>query len=168
MPIPLEEDLQLFYELNAAANQDKEGALKQFVVQTRAKMTRLKYGDPNDMIAGISVVVQDGKEKVRYGDVKHMGNPFPETALKQRIHNALYYKSMIIPIFSSEGNNEVTMKVRQHNGDFPWLGLPQGSPKIPTKYKNIPPQSFLIKSIKTDTFLGVLEDSGTFHVMPKK
>lgn len=167
MPIPLEEDLQLFYELNAAANQDKEGDLKKFVVQTRAKMTRLKYGDPNDMMAGFGIVKKDGEEKVRYGVASLRTVDFPKHTLEQRTRNALFYKSLILPIPPGEGNNEVTMKVRHHSGDFPWVGLPKGSTKIPSKFSGIPPLSFLIKSLKSDTYVGVLEDSGKFHPMPK-
>lgn len=164
MPIPLEEDLKLFHELNAAARQAGPGKLMDFVIQTRARMTRLKYGDPTDMMNGFQVHAVDGRQKPRYGDASHMGNPFEQEVLAQRIRNALAYKTLILPIRGKERNNEVTMKLRHHAGDFPWVGCRPGSPTVSSLIASMAPaDGFAIKSLKRSAFVGTLSKEGRFR-----
>jgi hypothetical protein len=85
MPIPLEEDLQLFEELSQAAKRNRAGALYQFVVTKRAEFTRIKYGSDNDMAIGfLNVTKGDTKQHIRYGEAMRHGGAINEELLPRQ------------------------------------------------------------------------------------
>jgi hypothetical protein len=165
MPIPLEEDLQLFEELSQAAKRNRGGELYKFVVDARSRMTRIKYGATDDMSLGfLKVVKDDKKDHFRYGVGSILGNPFPQGVLQQRSVNALYYKSKIASLPTTKSaNNEVTIKYRHHGGIFPLIGslgpIPKGA--SPNIKEEIAKDEFLIGNFEKT--LGKLSDSGVFN-----
>ncbi len=126
MPLPLEEDLRLVHDLGIAAKVTKVGPLYELYIDVRSRMTRIKYGSPEDMSSGFYVEDKgDGKDHVRYGTANILGGLFAEKYLKERAANALTYKKSIAEIATKGGNNEVTVKYRQHGGIFPLIGTPK-------------------------------------------
>jgi hypothetical protein len=125
MPLPLEEDLQLFEELSQAAKRQRGGKLYPFVVNARAQFTRIKYGSADDMAVGyLNVNKGDGKAHIRYGGATASGGAVSSQVLQQRSANALHYKNKIALAIGNDANNEVTIKYRQHAGGFPFFGKP--------------------------------------------
>ena len=152
-PIPLEEDMVLFEELSAAAKRQKESELYIFVQVARARFTRLQYGSAGDMAVTYQVEMRDGKEHVRYGratKVGQGGHPLPVKAevLDARRYDAMHYKTRIVLAAVTDANNEVTIKYREHAGDFPWIGNPDG--------KN----GWIVGKTRQS---GIVTDDGTFY-----
>ena len=125
MPIPDEGDLQLFDQLCQAAKRNRQGALYRFVVEKRARMTRITYGSADDMAVGfLRIEKGDGKDHFKYGHGNIQGHITPPEVLTQRSADALHYRSKIARVQSRTSNNEVTIKYRQHAGGFPFVGNP--------------------------------------------
>ena len=168
MPLPLEEDLRLVHDLAIAAKVTKVGPLYDFYVDARSRMTRIKYGSPEDMSNGFYVVDKgDGKDHVRYGVANILGGKFDEMYLKERAANALTYKKTIAEIATKGGNNEVTVKYRQHDGIFPLIGLPKADVPVPW-LKHLPFELLVDELLLLTEFerpLGKITDLGAFTPM---
>lgn len=164
MPLPLDADLRLVHYLGAAAKKSKAGPLHQFYVEVKNSMTRLKFGSPEDMSNGFFMLDKgDGKEHVRYGIANILGNPFDNQYLLERAENALNYKSKIVDVATKGGNNEVTVKYRQHAGMFPVIGSHASAfpkevlPQLPVKLDKT---DYLIADFNKP--IGKVTDAGKF------
>lgn len=128
VPLPLEEDLQTFYALSQLAKAHKTSSLYMYYTYMRAEFTRIKYGQDNDMAVGFGIVDKgDGKTHVRYGVAGIAGGALNPLLLKQRMDNALNYKSKIAESKKTEENTEVTITCRKHAGQFPLVGVRAGA-----------------------------------------
>ncbi|MDB5871628.1 MAG: hypothetical protein JWQ07_1070 [Ramlibacter sp.] len=127
MPLPLEADLQAFEELSLLAKTKRGSSLYGAFQQSRARMTRVKYGSSTDMQLGYAnVPMGDGKAHLRYGRamVGSVRGVAP-TILATRHANALAYKTRVIGVDDKSGeNNEVVVAYREHAGAFPVVGCP--------------------------------------------
>ncbi|MCW5966612.1 MAG: hypothetical protein KIT83_21420 [Bryobacterales bacterium] len=162
MPIPLEEDLQLFDMLSTIAKRSRGGPLYPWFVEMRANVTRITYGSATDMKVGfLGVDKGDGKSHFRYGLGTITGAVIDESTLRIRRHDALHYKTEILQRPGQSSNNEVTIKYRSHAGGFPWVG----NPGPHGAHAGFPP-------VKADEFVlathesrpkGILTDNGAFR-----
>ncbi|MGO8788076.1 MAG: hypothetical protein ACLQVL_11940 [Terriglobia bacterium] len=127
MPIPLEADMKVFHKLSQLAKATKPpGPLYPWLLDSRARLTRLNYGSADDMMIGFMNVTEGkapGRQHLRYGAALKIGTPIKPELLELRKSDALNYVTAIArkpP--SNEGNNEVTVKYREHAGQFPYFG----------------------------------------------
>jgi hypothetical protein len=164
MPLPLDADLRLVHQLGVVAKMSKAGPLHQFYVEVRNCMTRLKYGSPEDMHSGLFVRDKgDNKAHVTYGFASIQGNPFSEEYLRQRSMNALNYTKTIAEAATVGGNNEVTVKYRQHAGDFPFIGSRATALPAPIRARiKMDDTDYLIANLKSPDPIGMITDLGKY------
>jgi hypothetical protein len=121
MPIPKQEDLQLFSCLNAASREDGAApAFRQYVRMIGSQMTRLKYAESHDMhttytdTGGLSSLYPKQGGKIKYGITGiDDSNKITESDIRRRKENALRYKTILS---DKEGSdvNEVVVAYRLH------------------------------------------------------
>lgn len=137
MPIPLEEDFQLFDSINKYAKQHRDDLPRfhELVSIYRARMTRIKQAYEYDIGAGFKesprIKPVPGKPdfKIKYGvgtKIKVKGNPLPvattagvndEPTLTAK---ALTYKQILDEAPTRGKYNEITLSYRQHaSPNFP-------------------------------------------------
>jgi hypothetical protein len=158
IPLPNEEDLQLFYLIECLAKKNKAGKVYEFYKDARARITRIKYGSDEDMKTTFLKIVDD-QQKVhyRYGDAHETSGPVDADILAKRRNDALFYKSRVLTNKINE-NNEVTVKIRHHEGGrWPQAAVPgpfehSGMPKVPAGH-------FLLISLDQE-FRGIIDDNG--------
>jgi hypothetical protein len=161
MPIPLEADLRLFDMLSNLAKRNRTGKLYPWLVEARARMTRITFGSATDMKVGfLRVDKGDGKDHFRYGHGTITGAVVDEKTRQIRRYDALHYKTWISNKRGDSSNNEVTIKYRQHVGGFPWVGNPGPLPAHPP-YPPVAANDFVVCSIDHKP-KGILKDDCTF------
>jgi hypothetical protein len=132
VPVPLKEDLALFYTLNDWAKTHPEAALR--IREIRNSLTRLKLGQSSDMHSGFAKVVgrNDGRLHYRYGyygtksvkdsdtrkDKQVQVNP---DDLRRRISIRTEYESIVSEVVRGDRTyNEIVLAYREHgNPLFP-------------------------------------------------
>lgn len=167
IPIPHEEDLELLYQIERVAKPRRGGKIYDFYVYARARITRIKYGSDEDMTTEfLKVEYKDKPDELhlRYGDASVGGKTVHADILRERRMAALQYKSKVLTGKATD-NNEVTLKIRQHAGGFPW-------PAVPGPLKgadiglafDIPDKTYLMVGLD-QTFKGFVSDDGKFTPM---
>ena len=162
IPIPHEEDLQLFYQIEQVAKVDRAGPIYDFYVWARARITRIKYGAEEDMKTGFYEYIDDKGKHYRYGDAREGGVTIDAQLLLTRRMDALSYRSRVLTGKKTD-NNEVTLKMRQHNGTFPWAGAqgPIDDPRFPF---NVAKGEFFVATTGNPPKpLGYVSDAGKFR-----
>jgi len=127
MPIAQQEDIAAMQTLGACAKAHKDKTIYPSYKFVRSHMTRLNYVSPDDMAIGFQAYRDaDGTEHVRYGNVSRVGQPqqvpLPDELLEKRRLVASMYQRALGLMQTSTANNEVTVKYRQHDGGFPYIG----------------------------------------------
>ena len=137
VPVPLEEDLELFYTLNSMGKRElNDGALE--ITRMRSELTRIKLAQASDMGTTYGSVARlgSGEQHIRYGITGTIIKVMPdgkdtkaydasEQEIKDRRTNALRYKSILDAVFlpNSKIVNEVVMAYRSHASPlFPLFG----------------------------------------------
>ncbi|RZK98983.1 MAG: hypothetical protein EOP36_20565 [Rubrivivax sp.] len=138
IPIPHEKDLLLLHCIGHMAKQNKAGPIYEFYKNASARITRIKYGSEDDMKTTFLKTV-DSQQKVhyRYGDAHETAGPVSAQVLQERRSNALFYQSRVLTGKVTE-NNEVTLKIRQHAGNWPQAAVPGPVPPSEAKSMGLP------------------------------
>lgn len=161
IPIPHEKDLLLFYCIEDLAKKNRKGLVYEFYRKARARLTRIKYGSEEDMKTTFVKFIDENKRvHYRYGDAHETAGPVDPKILRERRMNALYYQSRVLTGNITD-NNEVTVKIRQHDGAWP-----QGAVPGPVSKKalgalpyDVPANHFLMVGFD-GKFKGLVDDSG--------
>jgi hypothetical protein len=117
VPVPLKEDLALFYTLNDWAKEHPEAALR--MREIRNSLTRLKLGQSSDMHSGFGKVMDrdDGRLHYRYGYYGTRGGMAQVNAddLRRRISIRTEYESIVSEVVRGNRTyNEIVLAYREH------------------------------------------------------
>jgi hypothetical protein len=163
IPIPHEKDLLLLHCIEHLAKQKRSGPIYEFYKDARARITRIKYGSEEDMkTTFLKTVGSDNKVHYRYGDAHETAGPVSAQVLQERRSNALFYQSRVLTGKVTD-NNEVTLKIRQHDGGWPQAAVPGPVPALDAKRMGLPyevPAGHFLLVGFDQKFKGLVNDQG--------
>jgi hypothetical protein len=159
IPIAHEKDLLLLYCIEHLAKQKRTGPVYDFYKDARARITRIKYGSDEDMkTTFLKTLDEQHKPHYRYGDAHETAGPVTAEVLKERRMNALLYQSRVLTGKVTD-NNEVTVKIRQHDGGWPRAAVPGPESHLKGLPCDVPAGHYLLVGFDRK-FKGMIDDRG--------